>query len=928
MCLEHPELNVFAEPAAVVFSEYEAGKSYTKTLTIRNKSKHSHRFRICPLPAFEYPRNFTWTLSKSPVGDNGLVAPGMSLQYDVTFRPQSLVNETFLLQVFTEDGYSFKVPISAQRQSPALTLPDELHCGPCRAGFVAHKKWDFVNDGGPGKFILLSESETRDPWDIIRGMDEDVYSNSMVYKEGPFEISPAFFSVDSAEKKTLYVKYNAEEIKETTGLIKSDRRDTILIKIGCENGQILELPIVGMAQSSRLKISRAQTEDGTILQRNEILKTDKYDMVINYGNQNPHAVSTYLVAVKNLSKLKLPFRWVTYENQGEFATDVIPNQSDPDDSFQIIPSRGWLGPECETTFEINFSPETTRIYDVLAKLLLCNDTPRISASQAPMETEETALSLCCRGEGIVYDVAVSPPTINIPGVLHSTVTHMTQIRLHNHSVSKLAFEWLLEDMDEDVIDLEMSQTSGAISAGSVLLIDIKLTPKFPQKVSGRLVCSTGHGLGPQLIVPINAIVELKPGTLEFTKPMIDFGLLALGSMATAEVALVNHSTHAVAWAVQGHSRLTKDEDLDCVMTCEPSGGYLEASQSQTIKLQYTPLWYQSFRGLLNCQILGIWDKLPDMTVLHLPHCEPVSVAATRLKAEVQTPRLQCCNPVNVVSCFKDVPFIWTITLENMTMLETSYAWLECDEPDIEVVYLPKQGHIGGKEHREIRLQVTLKTVGEHKDLSFCCHVTDMVENNGLVRVKLEAYVRPVDVVVHVEGNRIKGEVNAEPQRYSTRKLAEDALTAIPHVSSGRKNLMFDFGSDCPVFGTRMRSLVVRNMTSATVPFQVLCEKFFARIEKASYSKRSFEGPDQGVEDTILKKTPRTRHGFSSKTGQSFVDNINKVREMMQEMHDILRDGRGAAFYPVPGQGTLGPWEEIKIDIMAYNNLVSAFIVRM
>ncbi|KAJ3052485.1 Deleted in lung and esophageal cancer protein 1, partial [Rhizophlyctis rosea] len=150
----HPtQTGIIAIPATVLFTSYTPHTTYSKLLTIKNATANSHRFRLTIEPPYVYSSYFSVSLSHSPLPNDGLVAPGMSCTYQITFLPDSLADYEQTFVVSTESGESFKVPVVAKREPPLLTIPEVLHCGPCRAGFVTVRTWDFVNKGGEGRFM-------------------------------------------------------------------------------------------------------------------------------------------------------------------------------------------------------------------------------------------------------------------------------------------------------------------------------------------------------------------------------------------------------------------------------------------------------------------------------------------------------------------------------------------------------------------------------------------------------------------------------------------------------------------------------------------------------------------------------------------------------------------------------------------------------
>jgi hypothetical protein len=158
--------------------------------------------------------------------------------------------------------------------------------------------------------------------------------------------------------------------------------------------------------------------------------------------------------------------------------------------------------------------------------------------------------------------------------------------------------------------------------------------------------------------------------------------------------------------------------------------------------------------------------------------------------------------------------------------------------------------------------------------------------------------------------------------YTTRNIPGETVI-YPHISTSDVDFKFDFGSDCPIFATRMRTLVLRNMSSCTSNFKIWVNKYSATdlMESAYDLNANSELMASSHDNYLLTPTKRSKLGFSSKSGQSYVNNILKVRKMIQQMQELLGDGRGAAFSPTPHEGTIGPWEEIRVEIVSYNNLV-------
>lgn len=911
---------IFPEPRVVHFTNYEVGKAFFRTLHIRNKTQHSHRFRLEPVSPNQYSHNFTYCLSKSPIKNNGLVAPGMTCSYIITFIPDSLADVTFMLNVMTETGDSFTVPICAQRVAPILTLPNSLHCGPCRAGFIAHRKWEFQNTGGPGRFMIIKGTENIDPYTMIKSIEADLTADEeVVFQDGPFEIYPAYFTMEAMEKKTLHVTYIAKEIDFSSKFEEIfERHDRIMIKIGCDNGQMLELPIVATAQTCRLEICKFESRNTPIsFGKNE---NHPSSFTLEFGGSNPYAVTSSLIVVKNKTQLKLPFKWIAYDNPGNFGKEISYDSIVKSESIQVIPSKGWILPDSETAFEINFSPEKVRKYDVFTDLLICNDLQK--SQDIDLNENEVSIQVQCLGEGLHYNVDVSPPMILLSGRIYALEMFYTEIRLRNQSVSNIAFEWFLENLDASVLDIEMTHISGAIPSNETIIIGINIFAKFPIRLDGNLVCVTGHGMGPELKIPIQGDVQLRASTICFDEELVDFGLLALGNACSRRITVVNTSNYAVSWSLFGSNRENESKETPQFhLIYDPKSGILDPHEKQVVDILYVPLWQQSFRGLLECKVIGIWT--PGQQQFHSQIIyPPVTASAIQIKAEVQTPQLHVLNPKNYVTAFLGVSFDWTIMLQNITMIPTKYRWRPNQFPNILVVFPDDGGELGGKETREVSLKITFLNLGSFPNISFLIEVEDMVDDQGFVKVELHAAVFNIDVSLKIIGNKGLPSIP-----YTTRPHEADE-GKISHISSAGSQLRFDFGSDCPIFGTRMRSLILRNMSSACQPFKLWFENFTATVDDELLEKILPKTPSSNAEKIqLLKSTPRSKLGFSSKSGQNYIDNINKVRIMVQQMQDLLKNGKGAAFNPTPKEGLLEPWAEVKIDIISYNNLVRRIILK-
>ncbi|KAJ3132970.1 Deleted in lung and esophageal cancer protein 1 [Geranomyces variabilis] len=975
------DLGILAIPAEVVFTDYAPNQTYEKEVELKNVTHNSHRFRLSEPPPYTHTPYFTVKLISAPAdhGEDGLVAPGMSLRYRVTFRPNSLANFRQIFILSTESaGRSLPVPFIAQREAPRLTLPAVLNCGPTRAGYDNVRAWNFKNEGGPGRFLIVPEHKKVDPYTVFDTMDETAkYATA---SSPPFDIFPAFLTLKKGETGQIVVRYSPPALEDIDPHEEGDaatamaareadggRRDEVLFKLVCDNCTISDFPLEGLAQDPGIQISGVHRIDGAAWDADaeEIAPpgagSNGCDLYVPFGKQNPGATTLYAVTIRNTSRLRLPFQWnisnAPSDNIGAAAS--MNTLSTAAATFQIIPLRGWLPPSADMTFEVAFTPQETKYFDVRCNLNLLYAEKHQQVVAAPggsvssigslqgqlssFSSGSAALSVRCTGQGVPFHVTMSPDIIVIPGVLYTGSTYSTVLHVTNESVSDVAFEWDADDVNENVLDIRISTTAGVILPWTCSSIKLQCLGVFPGTVRGTLNCVVAHG--PTIRVPLVATVALAPDALRFDTALVDFGLLALGSLRTVKVPLVSTAPITLRWRVNGHKRGASrrgEADRNCHMTYQPSQGTIMPGATQIIKITYVPVWYQSLNAVLECSIIedcgppllygdvaqiapdaGSGPSTDQPTALATPSAaatvlrNEVAVAAVEMRAEVQTPRATIVDPVNAMTCFLDVPSTYIIDMRNIRMLPAEFRWRNVDCDEYSVSFNPQAGKIPGGEVAQIKVQFIGHRHGLHSNLLLACHIMGMVEHGGYLGIKLDAEVFGVNVELKLEQSTDVAPHEKRPELAGT--------------------LAFDFGEECPIFAKRQATLVIRNRTAISAPFRIFMEKYEATALKGDDEliteitsqnllavEKAPAAPRLGTKTPLLPASNVEKLGFSSKTGMDYIFQIKEVRRMIKRMHALLREGRGAAFHSSPSNMTIGPWGTVRVKVTSYNNLVGMY----
>ncbi|KAI8611017.1 hypothetical protein BC830DRAFT_695893 [Chytriomyces sp. MP71] len=906
---------IVAIPSSIFFTDYQPFQTYTKYLTIKNWSSHSARFRLCCPPPYEYSDFFKITLETTPSVGDGLIAPGMGCQYRIDFTPQSLANYEQILTVCTELGTNvvgvtfdpFQVVLSGMRVAPELTIPDVLHCGPCRSGVVAVKKWRFKNIGGPGRFLIKPNDEEINPADEFAKMGlfdkEQAYLDGIrlnheqgvkeVLSEGAFDISPSYFSLASGETEEITIKFKAAPMDSSAA--NSTRHDEVLLQIACDNCQVLELPVRANVQIPAVSITGCEPASMRILDE---LSWDVEGVRFLFGNQNLQATTKLKLTVRNQTRLRLPFYWDTVDNPGNntaasekqySVSETLRSTLSTSDSFSFDPASGYFGPHSDIIFEVSFIPRRAKNYDVIGRLLLMEEGDRVlTAPNGDLLTinselasdKDCCLEIFCSGVGLDYVVESKPQMILTPTIAMGS-SWEGHIKILNDSVSSVTCEWSTQNLDLRIVGVSVANIeTDEVGPRANKEFHITFTGNFPGDIDGALVCKTANGVGPSVRIPVTGKVSLAPGDLEFGQMFVDFGLIALGSTSGLTLPFQNKSKMSLQYRLITSSKTFKDGDLWHLSISEPEGR-IEPGETKQLQLLFVPLWYQKFNGIITCEIISPVDGMVAL------------VTAIGIFAQVDTPRAKILHPYFNLTSYVNEPLSTYFEIENETMLTSKFTWIPVMRDDVSIQFEPHKKELLPGETTRVNVEATFKKIGPNQIINMECLIDGMVENGGILRAKITSNV--VGLRVHMEVDK-------------------------------REDLFLDFGTDCPIFETRTRSLVIRNKSAIAAPFRIWVENFSSTLleHEIQETRKKKAHAAELAKQLILQSTEKPKLGFSSDIGKIWLANTTAIRSKVQKMHDILREGRGAAFHISPSHGMLSPFGQIKVKITSYNNLVGLY----
>ncbi|OQR92212.1 hypothetical protein ACHHYP_03957 [Achlya hypogyna] len=201
------------QPNPVEFLSYEIGGIYEQLVLIKNVSPISSRCRVLP------PSTAFFMIASVHFPDpSGLIAPGLSCQVRIQFAPDTRADysDVFVVMMDTPQGTDIpvQVPVLAHREPPQLSIPSTLKALCCLIGDTSITKISCLNQGGHGRFWLMTEQE----WEAaVRHTSLIDHINTLAREPmpteptllcvGPFRLSPSIFDLNKGEMVELELTY-------------------------------------------------------------------------------------------------------------------------------------------------------------------------------------------------------------------------------------------------------------------------------------------------------------------------------------------------------------------------------------------------------------------------------------------------------------------------------------------------------------------------------------------------------------------------------------------------------------------------------------------------------------------------------------------------------------------------------------------------
>ncbi|NWT98482.1 DLEC1 protein, partial [Urocynchramus pylzowi] len=847
-----------ASPPSVLFLYDKAGQVYEMTVELRNITSTGQHVRLIPPSTSVF---FIWP-GKYP-GKGGMIAPGMACQYTVQFIPEYLGEYEDHILVESQVSESFVIPVQAKVSLPVLTLPGFINCGSCLVGGIKTTALLCRNEGvRTGKFSIM-------PGKVWPAPDSGVVATADFVIQDPFRIQPAVLELAPGQNATVEVVF-FPSLPEA-----SQQTFTIL----CDNYPINYVTVTGLGELIALELLFV-TGGESKAQLGEVTDATAQHL-IRFEPQNPQSTTGKILVIRNSTCLELPFFWqITKPKLKPFipeetaAFTEVKNNPDPESAFSLNPNQGVLLPYADHEFILTYAPRELKSYHSVMQMVLrdFSESPCLIEERMLQNTSECrvqdviALEIEVKGSTEPFNLLLEPYAIIIPGENFIGVNVRKRFKLWNNSKTLIKYTW---EKITDCEIIEVEPRTGVIDVNKCCEFVLAISGSKPGVISRNLLCHVE--LCPEPVV-LHVEAAFKGPFLSIDVPSLQFGLTKQGETVSRTFEINNLSQVPAQWRMQeSQVFLAQRNEEVSTFTIQPSAGKIPPLGLCTVSVHFTSLQCQRLQTVLELEVENGEGS-------HLP-----------VFVEVQTPQA-CLISSHLVftEIYTGVPVKATSKLFNQTLLPAKYLWGKLtgsQAASCSIVVSPASGTLGPNEEKEFCIELSANIVGELKDLTLSCSIEDMAEPLFL---SISGEVKGLHVTYSVpSGSGVDSDEGQMPQSPC--------------------ELLLDFGSEVALKDVVKHQLILTNLTAIRAPFTLEAEYFSACLVP----------PEQGACPLIFFFSCSPSY-LVKRRGPVSEHAARKVKSEFAAA--LLSQGKGAAFYIQPSTGTLEAFQQLTIEIAAYNNM--------
>ncbi|XP_075444055.1 deleted in lung and esophageal cancer protein 1 isoform X2 [Ascaphus truei] len=678
-------------------------------------------------------------------------------------------------------------------------------------------------------------------------------------EQAPFGMRPAVFELYPGQ----------ETIFEIVFFPTSSETYNQIFTIVCDNCQVKDITVTGFGQVIALEL--VSVSGGESSPEPGELTDVTAEHLIRFQPANLRSTVQKSLIIRNSTHVELPFYWQIMKPNlqtllpGE-SVDLAKIEYNPDTRmvFSMSPVHGVLQPHQDHIFIVTYIPTELMDYHSVAHMVLraipepvSEKKPQRSLSELePALNDVIVMDIELKGATEPFQILLEPYAIIIPGEIFTGTAMRRPFKMWNNSRSPILYQW------ENITDCHIIQIephAGEIEPSQFCEFEMNFTGGQHGFTIHKVVCHIAHSSEPVLLY---VEATFKGPVVSIDVPSLDLDLIKLGNKTFSIFTIENKSPLAAKWSMhESRACLTERKEETSQFSIHPASGELLPLGTAKVSVLFTPLVCQRLQTVLELEVEnGEWSHLPVM-------------------ADVQTPQVCLLSSSLEFTCiYIGVPAQSTVKLFNQGRLPAKFSWGELIGSHAwycTATITPETGMLGPNEEAELCVELTAHTLDIVSDIALCCTVEDMKEPLVLnMRAK-------------AEGLQVTYSLSA----------AEENLD---QTSSTPGELLLDFGSEVVLQSTVKRELILTNHSGISAPFSLEVAYFKGapapEVQDISYSTTN-----------LIKRTARFAMHAANKTQADF-------------RTSVLSDGKGAAFIPQPRAGTLGAFQQISIEVSAYNNM--------
>ncbi|XP_062982585.1 deleted in lung and esophageal cancer protein 1 [Elgaria multicarinata webbii] len=634
--------------------------------------------------------------------------------------------------------------------------------------------------------------------------------------------------------------------------------------IVCDNCQINEITVTGLGQLIALKLLSVTGGESSPLPGELTDVTAQH--LVRFDSLNPYSMAEKTLVLRNMTHVELPFFWqimkpnlqsLTLEGKVDFRKIKYNLETEP--ALSVTPAMGTLHPHSDHSFTVTFLPQKLKEYHSVLQMVL-EDIPELP----PLQKLEQYEYIESQQEDVIA------LEIDIKGQAEPFL-----LLLEPYAIIIPGENYIGVNIRRTFKMYNNSKSPVTFSWGKISECDIVEVEPCTGKLAANGCCEfefiiTGgkpgrscHDVQCQIThsaepVVLHVEAGFKGPVLSIDVPSLDLGLIKLGQKVLCTLVIENLSQLPGRWKVQESPACVAERGEEASpFRVQPPSGELYPLGKCCVSVLFTSYVCQRLQTVLEMEVEnGVGSHIPVFVEVQTPH---VCLISSHLHFDLSV----------------GIPAEATVQLFNQTLLPTRFEWGELLGRQASSCVLsisPESGLLGPNEKKDLRVVIMTNTKDKLSDLALCCSIEDMLDPLFLA------------ISGEVKGLRITYSIPFDSDEEEKPERSQD--------------LKLDFGSEVPLKSVMKRQVIITNHSELAALFTIEVDYFSCPTPSCE------QGSDA---NTAGEETGRITRQTAKRRQSAF-------RAAM------LAHGKGATFHVHPSVGTLKAFQELTVEVTAYNNM--------